>query len=159
MQSRFLPDLRGQLRSAVRWLTERDSGGSVLLPSTVIDPSGKSVLDVLKEKHPDPSPSVKEAFLVCEELPPLMDIDVTGAHICKVARKIQGGAGPGSTTASQWQDFLLRFGSSSKKLRDAVAELTRRLANSIVKWNDVRALLASHFIGLDKCPGVRPIGR
>ena len=72
----------------------------------------------------------------------------------KAARQIQSTAGPGRSTASHWQDFLLCYGAHSAKLRDAISG---RLANSIVKWSDIRALMSSRFVALDKCPGVRPI--
>ena len=49
---------------------------------------------------------------------------------------------------------FLRFGSSSSTLRDAVAELVRYLANGIVEWAQIRALMSIRLIALDKYPGV-----
>lgn len=90
--------------------------------------------------------------------PQLVSVDITGAHIAEVARRIQGSGGPGGTVASLWQDILLKYGRCSEQLRDSIAELVRKLANSLFDWKVIRALLASHLIGLDKSPGVRPIG-
>ena len=39
-----------------------------------------------------------------------------------------------------------------------MAELARHLANSIVEWDDISALMACRLIALDKCPGIRAIG-
>ena len=149
--------LRGQVRSAVRWLTERMNDGGVLDPSQLVNDGSKRVLDVLREKHPDPANSGIQAFLPCNNLPPLTDVDVTGSHIEHVARCIQGGAGPGGSSAVQRQEYLLRYGSHSAQLRNEVAALARHLANNIVEWPHIRALMSSRFIALDKCPGVRPI--
>ena len=38
--------LRGQVRSAVHWMTNRASSGSTLDPSELVHPSGKSVMEV-----------------------------------------------------------------------------------------------------------------
>ena len=147
--------LRGDIRSAVRWLTDQACSGGVLVPSQLVN--GKSVAHILQEKHPEASQSGTRAFMPCDELPPLVDVDITGSHIENAARRICGSSGPGGSTAAQWQCYLLRFGSSSGTLRDAVAELVRCLANGIVEWAQIKALMSCRLIALDKCPGVQPI--
>ena len=87
--------LQGQVKSAVCWLSKRSSGGKVLLPNDILDASGKSVMDVLKEKAQDADVN---AFINCEEwvLPLLVNVDITAGHI--------------------EQHFLLKFGSCSEIL-------------------------------------------
>jgi len=75
-----------------------------------------------------------------------------------IVYQLQGGTGPGGCDASHWQDVLLRYGTSSAHLHDSVEGLCHHLYNSIVPWGDIRALVASRLITLNKCPGVRPIG-
>ena len=82
-----------QVRLAVGFLTERCHGG-VLHPSDNLDDTGYTVLDALKSKHPDPRTVVDDAFLECDVLPPLVDVDITGLHIERVARQLQGAGGP-----------------------------------------------------------------
>ena len=125
-----------------------------------LDPSqlvnGKSVPHILQEKHPEASQSGTRASLPCDELPPLVDVDITGSHIENAARRIRGSSRPGGSTAAQWQCNLLRFGSSSSTLRDAAAEPVRCLANGIVEWAQIKALMSGRLIALDTCkyPGV-----
>ncbi|KAL5484228.1 hypothetical protein EMCRGX_G020689 [Ephydatia muelleri] len=80
------------------------------------------------------------AFAV-NELSPVSEVDLTSSHVEKVARQIQGSAGPGGTNAGHWKGFLLHYGAHSVKLRDALAELARRLANSFVEWSGIKALI------------------
>ena len=156
--------MQGKIRAAVRWITERSSNG-LLAPTdetivTVGDGSttSMSVLDVLKSKHPNPRPPHTFSLLDADELPHLEDIEITGAIIHKVVFGIQGGAGPGGADAGHWHDVLLRYGSHSSRLRDAVASLSRTMANDFVLWKSFKALLANRLIALNKNPGVRPIG-
>ena len=147
--------LRGKLRAAVHWATERASG-KVLLPTTVVNPDTAdgplTVMDVLHQKHPAPLVPVSTALPSCDPLPQLEDVEVTGSHVLLAVHRIQGGAGPGGCDAGHWKDSLLRFGAHSSRLRDAIASLARRLLNTITPWDSIR------LIALDKCPGVRPIG-
>ena len=85
----------------------------------------------------------------------LGDIEITGAHIGIIARIIQG---PGGCDVLHWQDILCRYGSFSRLLCDAVADLCRFLSNSFVDWTQIQALLSNRLIALDKSPGIRPIG-
>ena len=39
-----------------------------------------------------------------------------------------------------------------------LAAVRQHLCNSVTPWDDIQALVASHLIALDKCPGVRLIG-
>ena len=102
-----------------------------------------SVFDVLKQKHPDPGNVEPSTFMLCDALPPLSDLNITTGHVEKVVRQLQGAAGPGEPSALQWHDYLLRFGRHSVHLCDSVAMLACHLANSIVYWDNIRALVAN----------------
>ena len=155
-------NVEGKVREANRFLTQRVESGGVLDPNSLAeDKSGvmdKTVFKVFKDKHPEPRTVDENAFIHCDDLPVLVDVDVTSGYIEKVARKIRGSAGPSGTDSDNWSNFLLRYGNHSKRLREAVAASTRKHANEIVEWDEIRALLAKRGVGLDKCPGVRPIG-
>ena len=94
----------------------------------------------------------------CDSLPPVLDVDITADYVERIAHRIQGAAGLAGSTVMLWHSYLLRFGTYSAHLRYAVAGLARRLANMVVEWEDIHALLANGLIALDKCLGVCPIG-
>ena len=116
------------------------------------------MLDVLRSKHPDPCSPPISILPSMDDLPFFEDVEIAGSHVQSVAHQLQGSAGPGGCDASHWRDVLLRYGASSALLRDTVAAACRKLCNTIIPWEDIRALVASRLIALDKCPGVRPIG-
>ena len=93
--------LEGNVRVAVRWLTER-SGGGVLKPSDTATIGGTSmtVLEVLGLKHPDPCTPPDWILPSMNNLPYFEDFEITGSHILSIAHQLQGGAGPGGCDAS-----------------------------------------------------------
>ena len=62
--------------------------------------------------------------------------DFTKAYVHGIAKKLSGAAGISGLDSMQWQSMLLKFGNASEQLREAVSKLTRRLANTIVHWED-----------------------
>ena len=155
---------RGKVRSAISAYLQREKGG-VLSPFEGIEVTTKTgerirqtVFSVLAQKHPEQKEPGIAALRTPDELPLLVDVMITANHVERMARRLHGGAGPGGADADMWSDWLLRYGDASAELCSAVALLSRKLCNSIVPWEQIRALGASRLIGLDKCPGVRPIG-
>ena len=115
------------------------SGGGILSPESPSNVSGMLVLDVLRQKHPEPSEVVPSTFMPCETLPSLSDLDITAGHVEKVAHQLQRAAGPGGSSAMQWRDYLLRFGCHSDHLRDSMATLA---VWQIVLWN---GMISGHW--------------
>ncbi|CEM26448.1 unnamed protein product [Vitrella brassicaformis CCMP3155] len=121
--------LEGKVRAAVRFVTER-GGGGVLHPSAQAEkrPPGVTLLDVLREKHPPQQQPCEEAFLPCDSLPPLIDVDITESTAERTIRSLSGSAGPTGGDVDFWQGLLLRFGAKSGRLRSAVASPVSGLA-------------------------------
>jgi hypothetical protein len=131
--------LQGKLRSAVRYLTEREKGG-IMLPDEIDEKTGDTVLEVLQSKHPEsrvPDISLMEEY---DSLPDFVELDITADTVEKVARRLSGSAGPGGTDASDLQHWLLRFGGASSEFRKAAAEFVRWKANGNPPWAAYRAL-------------------
>jgi hypothetical protein len=149
--------LRGNVRGAVRYLTEREKGG-ILYLDDIDENSGDTVQSVLESKHPDAWTPGVNALTGYPFIPDFVDLDITEDTIKVTTRRLSGGAGLGGTDAHALQQWLLHFGKSSRLLRQATADLVDGLANSFSPWAAYRALMAGRLVALDKCPGVRPIG-
>ena len=108
--------LRGDVRGAVRHLTERDKGG-VLMPDDIDEKSGDSVADVPASKHPDARTPEASSLHRHNTTPDFVDVDVTEDTVETVARRLFGGAGLGGADSHALQHWLLRFGIASRKLR------------------------------------------
>ena len=148
--------MKGNVRSAIRWLSERASG-------SVFDPMQEvkqcvTVLDTLKSKHPELHKSHLSSRLQVPVLPDFEDVIISSASIKKTTHSLQGSPGASSTDSEHWQTVLLRHGAHSSHSRDEVATLATKMCNQILQWSKMRALVSGRLVALDKCPGVRPIG-
>eukprot|EP00957_Ditylum_brightwellii_P199643 15219481-Ditylum_brightwellii.AAC.1 len=90
--------------------------------------------------------------------PTCIDVNITGEVVEKVARRLSGAAGPGGVDSVSLQDWLLQYGEVSRKLCGAIPKFARWIANTYPPWAAIRAYVAGLLIGLDKCPGARPVG-
>ena len=125
-------------------------------------PSGDSVFDVLRSKHPPAQGLVKETLSLPEVIPPppnhviyeRIDTDL----ICHAAKNTNGAAGPSSLDAHGWRRICCTFKEASDELCHSLALLARRLCTQFIHPSALAQMLACRLIALDKNPGVRPIG-
>jgi hypothetical protein len=156
--------LSGRLRSAVRNLTHRDTGG-VMMPDDLCTKSGRPIAEVLHQKHPeqrDPGDLIGQADTAFEPYtdghPFTVPVMITDKVVETVAATLSGAAGSCGTDAVTLSNWLLCYGKASERLREVLAFLGFWLANGHPPWAAYRALRAARLVALDKEPGTRPVG-
>ena len=93
----------GKVRDAVRMATSRDGGG-LLHPDSTDAKSGKPVVDVLQDKHPEmwiPDASA-DGMMAFEPYPAVLaplPLDSSEAAAARIAKNLSGGASPTASTA------------------------------------------------------------
>ena len=153
--------LKGEIRRAVRYLTEREKF-NVLQPSSATGNENETVIEVLQAKHPKPK-SLRAGELPSfpdypTNPPPFSNLDITEETVAKTAAKLSGACGPGGTDGHTLKSWLLYHRKSSTNLRLAYARFANWQANHNIPWAAIRALQSNRGLALDKFPGVRPIG-
>ena len=154
--------LDGNLRTAVRNLTDGVRGG-VLGPEDLCTKTGRPVIEVLRDKHPDQRlPDLSDpnclAFCKFDEVPDPIPLDCSPEVVEAVARKLTGAAGCSSVDSALLKSALLRYGKASSELREEMLEWTLWLGNTSPPWAAYRAMRQGRLVALDKQPGVRPLG-
>ena len=87
--------LRGKLLTAVRWITERETGG-VIKPAERCTKTGDILMEFLRTKHPKARPPTSASMKSYPDCPlELISMDITGDTVTEVAGRLSGGAGPG----------------------------------------------------------------
>ena len=152
--------MEGRVRAALKLLSDDAHTGLLRLDET-IDTSGKTVRDVLDDKHPDPKPVHPEAVLGDaddDSFHPAIFDNITAESIRAAALHTQGAAGPSGLDALSWRRLCTAFGQRSNDLCVALAAVARRISTTYIDPSTLLAYTSCHLIPLNKCPGVRPIG-
>ena len=153
----------GKVRAALQLLT-KEVGSAPLRLDEVIDECGRTVRDILKDKHPHPEPPHPDAIISTNtavadsDFHPILFDSITAEAIRKSALLTDGSAGPSGMDAHGWRRLCTAFGEKSNELCSAIAEFAKRVCTTYVDPTSLKAYISCRLVPLDKCPGVRPVG-
>lgn len=149
---------KGKIKQAARLVSKTEQTGILDLNASL---HGKTVLEILKEKHPAGKPISEEALVEVshpEETNPVIFEKITASLIKRIVLNMKGSGGPSGIDANGWQRYCTMYNDESTNLCEAVAATARRIAITPLDPQCLSALIAGRLIPLDKKPGVRPIG-
>ena len=152
--------LGGKVHAALRMITNRDVGGAYR-PFDMDSKSGRPVIDVLCEKHPDtrvPSESDFDNHPGGPDCLESMPIYCFEECVTKAAARLSGSAGPCGIEADMLKNWLLRHGAQSERLQDMMTMWVDWLSNGSPPYAAYRAVNTVSTAALDICLGVRPLG-
>ena len=158
---RFSKLMERRVRAALKHLSDNSHTGLLSLDEIIDNTSGKTVGDVLEDKHPDPQPAHPEALLReanNEDFHSAIFENITGEVIRAAALHTQGAAGPSGLNALSWRRLCTAFGQKSNDLCAALVAVARKISTTYIDPSVLQAYASCRLIPLDKCPGVRPIG-
>ena len=143
----------GDVKSALRLLSDRENGNVLSLDTTI---EGHTVRDILRNKHPPGQPVESSAlfpFTSFLDAHPLLFDQITPEVIRSTALKTSGSSGPSGLDAACWKRLCTSFKSSDDLCR-SLSLLAQRLCTSYVTPGGLYPFLASRLIAIDKLPGV-----
>jgi hypothetical protein len=149
---------QGKINAALQLLSVQGKGG-ILRSDDMVDIGyhiQKSVLDILKSKHPHAQPVLPTALphgnAVPPEVHPAVFDQITAACIRRAALRTKGAAGPSGLDAHCWRRLCTSFKSASHDLCHALALLARQLCSTLVDPKGISPFLACR----SDCPGQVP---
>jgi hypothetical protein len=154
---------KGRVASALRLLSQSEGSNSILKSSDVVS-EGKTVLDELKEKHPQGRDISDDNLFKLDgdaqrgTFHPVIFECINGESIRRSALRTNGAAGPSGIDAFGWRRLCTSFRRSSDDLCNSLACVAQRLSSSYVDPAGINSLVACRLIAIDKQPGIRPIG-
>ena len=146
--------MAGRVNSAMRLLSDSQSAPLEVTPDLV---------EKLQSKHPAAAPLSRDHLVSTLPAPRFENStfdSLDGVAIKRASKSTRGGCGPSGMSSDLWSRMLCSkaFTKEGDDLSFSLARLTRRLCTELVDPETVSSLLACRLIGLNKNPGVRPIG-
>ena len=155
--------MKGKVRAALQLLT-KGAGSAPLRLDDRVEECGKSVRDILKDKHPHPMPLHPDVILTEDvtaasgDFHPVLFDSITAEAIRRSALRTEGSAGPSGMDALCWRRLCTAFGEKSNRLCSAIAAFAKRICATYVDPSSLKAYTSCRLVPLDKCPGVCPVG-
>ena len=155
--------MKGKVRAALQ-LLNKGAGSAPMRLDDIVEACGKSVHDILMDKHPHPMPLHTDAILTeditaaSSDFHPVLFDSITAEAIRRSALLTEGSAGPSGMDALSWRRLCTAFGEKSNHLCFAIAAFARRICTTYVDPSSLKAYTSCRLVPLDKCPGVRPVG-
>ena len=138
---------QGRIISALRMVDISQTRGGVLSLDMIVPDTGKTVQQVLKEKHP--RAEVPEPYALLSGVGqqttgyhPVIFQQVTAETIRAAALRLQGRAGLSGIDAYGWRRLVTSLGKVSDDLCRALADFTRRICSERVPGDNLAAYVA-----------------
>ena len=149
----------GKISAAIGCLSDKKTK-EVFLLSEVIE--GKTVLSILKEKHPQAKTANTNYITeVSEDTMPYHSSifeQINTKTVQKSTLKTHGSHVPSVLDACIRRRILTHFNQTSIKLSKTIAKLCFIIATKVHSYEKLTAYNSCRLIPVDKKPGVRPIG-
>ena len=132
--------LGGKVRAAVRIVTNRGTGGPYR-PNDLDSKSGRTVINVHWDKHPDcvvPSEEDFDAYPDADDLLDTMPVYCYEECVAKAVAHLSSSAGPCGVEADMLKHWLLCHGTHSERLREAMADWVDWLSNGLPPYTAYR---------------------
>ena len=126
--------LRGNLRTAVQWITEQETGRVLQLGDQCIKTVYR-VMEVLRTKHPKAwTPTAASLDLYPEHPWELTPVDIINDTVTAVTGRLSREAGPDGTNLVLLQHWLVRFRAASGEHWLIIGDFVEWLGNGRLPW-------------------------
>ena len=146
--------MKGKVRAALQLLT-KGAGSAPLRLDDRVEECGKSVRDILKDKHPHPMPLHPDVILTEDVTAASGDFhqvlfdSITAEAIRRSALQTEGSAGPSGMDALCWRRLCTAFGEKSNRLCSAIAAFAKRICTTYVDPSSLKAYTSCHLVPLE----------